>query len=79
MRDNWDDILGRVAPSNVIALSAGIRTLTDPDVVADVQSFFAEHDIPQNHLMLLQALERQRVFAALRERAAGELATRFDG
>jgi hypothetical protein len=29
--------------------------------------------------MLLQALERQRVFAALRERAAGELATRFAG
>jgi aminopeptidase N len=77
VRDNWDDILGRIAPSNVIALSAGIRTLTDPDVVVDVQSFFAEHDIPQNHLMLLQALERQRVFAALRERAAGELAARF--
>jgi puromycin-sensitive aminopeptidase len=79
VRNNWDDILGRIAPSNVIALSAGIRTLTDPQVVADVQAFFREHDIPQNHLMLLQALERQRVFAALRERAAGDLAVRFAG
>jgi aminopeptidase N len=79
VRDNWDDIVSRIAPSNVIALSAGIRTLTDPEVVADVQAFFAEHDIPQNHMMLLQALERQRVFAALRERATADLAARFAG
>ena len=79
VRDHWDDILERIAPSNVIALSAGIRTLTAPDVVDDVQSFFAAHDIPQNHLMLQQALERQRVFAALRGRTAGELAARFAG
>ena len=44
---------------------------------ADVQAFFAEHDIPQNRLSLLQAMERQRLLAALRERAAGELAARF--
>jgi len=68
-----------IAPSNAIALAGGIRTLTDPDLVADVQAFFEEHDIPQNHLMLLQALERQRVFAALRQRAAPELTERFGG
>jgi aminopeptidase N len=79
VRDNWDDILERIAPSNVIALSAGVRSLTDPDVVADVQAFFREHDIPQNHLMLQQALERQRVFAALRVRAERDLAERFAG
>jgi hypothetical protein len=79
VRDGWDDLLGRIAASNAIALAGGIRTLTDPDSVADVQAFFADHDIPQNHLMLLQALERQRVFAALRQRAAPELAERFGG
>ena len=79
VRERWDDLLGRIAPSNAIALAGGIRTLTDPDLVADVQAFFGEHDIPQNHLMLLQALERQRVFAALRQRAAPELAERFGG
>ena len=77
VRDGWDDLLGRIAASNAIALAGGIRTLTDPDSVADVQAFFADHDIPQNHLMLRQALERQRVFAALRQRAAPELAERF--
>jgi puromycin-sensitive aminopeptidase len=79
IRDHWDEILGRIAPSNVIALSAGIRTLTEPGDVEDVQRFFVEHDIPQNHLMLQQALERQRVFAALRRRAAPDLAVRFGG
>ena len=79
VRDHWDELVPRFASSNVIHLAYGVRVQTAPDVVADVQAFFREHDIPQNHLMLLQALERQRVFAALRERAAGELAERFGG
>ena len=77
VRDHWDELVPRFASSNVIHLAGGVRIQTDPEIVADVQSFFAEHDIPQNHLMLLQALERQRMFAALRERASGELAERF--
>jgi puromycin-sensitive aminopeptidase len=77
VRENWDALLGRIAPSNVIALAAGARTLTDPASVADIQAFFAEHDIPQNHLMLQQALERQRVFAAVRVRVAPQLVERF--
>jgi hypothetical protein len=39
-----------------------------PDEVADVQSFFSEHQIPQSAKTLDQILERQRVNAALRER-----------
>ena len=35
------------------------------------------HDIPQNHLSLVQAMERQRMMAAMRERVGGELATRL--
>jgi puromycin-sensitive aminopeptidase len=77
VRDNWDDLLPRFATSNVIHLAQGARSLTAPDQVADVQAFFAEHDIPQNHLTLVQAMERQRMFAALRQRASAELATRF--
>jgi puromycin-sensitive aminopeptidase len=79
VRDHWDELVPRFASSNVIHLAYGVRVQTAPEVVADVQAFFREHDIPQNHLMLLQALERQRVFAALRERASGELAERFVG
>ena len=79
VRDHWDELLPGFAASNVIHLAMGARFLTAPDQVADVQAFFAEHDIPQNRLSLLQAMERQRQLAALRERAAGELATRFGG
>jgi puromycin-sensitive aminopeptidase len=79
VRDRWDDLLDRFAQSNVITLASGIRYLTDPGVVADVQAFFEAHDIPQNRLMLRQFLERQRVAAALRVRAAPELAARFGG
>ncbi len=77
--DHWDAFGERIAASNVIALAAGVRTLTEPALVADVQGFFAAHDIPQNHQMLEQYLERQRVYAALRERAAPDLARRFGG
>ena len=77
VRDNWDDLLPRYATSNVIHLAQGARSLTAPDQVADVQAFFAEHDIPQNHLTLVQAMERQRMFAALRQRSSAELATRY--
>ena len=40
---------------------------TTPNVVADVQSFFAEHPIPQAAKTLEQLLERQRVNADLRD------------
>ena len=58
VRDHWDELVPRFAASNVIQLAAGARTFTDPELVAEVQAFFAEHDIPQNHLSLLQGLER---------------------
>jgi puromycin-sensitive aminopeptidase len=77
VRDNWDELVPQFAASNVIHLAQGARSLTAPDQVADVQAFFAEHDIPQNHRTLLQAMERQRMMAAMRERASGELAARF--
>jgi len=79
VRDHWDELLPRFAASNVIHLAMGARFLTAPEQVADVQAFFAEHDIPQNRSTLLQAMERQRLLAALRERAADELAARFAG
>jgi puromycin-sensitive aminopeptidase len=79
VRDHWDELLPQFAESNVIALAQGARWLTTPDQVADVQSFFTDHDIPQNHLTLVQAMERQRLFADVRERITAELVDRFSG
>jgi aminopeptidase N len=75
--EHWDEMLDRFASSNIIALGAGVRWLTEPSLVDEVAAFFAEHDIPQNHLMLQQSLERQRVAAALRGRASPELEAYF--
>jgi puromycin-sensitive aminopeptidase len=77
--EHWDAMQDRFASSNIIGLVSGIRYLTDPEAVADVDAFFRKHDIPQNHLMLQQGLERMRVNAKLRERVTPELLERFGG
>jgi hypothetical protein len=55
----------------------GVRFLTTPELVADAQAFFDAHPIAPSRLQLLQLLERQQVNAALRARAAEDLAVRF--
>jgi puromycin-sensitive aminopeptidase len=77
--DRWEELQERFASSNIIGLVSGVRYLTGPDAVHDVDDFFRTHDIPQNHLMLLQTLERMRVAATLRERVTPELFERFGG
>jgi puromycin-sensitive aminopeptidase len=77
LRDRWEAVVDRVAASNLISAVAGVRYLTDPATVADVQAFFESHDVPQHRLVLRQILERQRVLAAFRERATPELAARL--
>jgi puromycin-sensitive aminopeptidase len=79
IRDHWDELVERFSPPNVIVLASGTRFLTDRDVVADVQGFFGERDIPQSKLVLQQILERQRIAAALHERSAPLLRARFAG
>jgi hypothetical protein len=51
-----------------------VRLLNRPDVAADVQSFFAEHPIPQASKTLDQVLERPRTNVALRDREHDRLA-----
>ena len=77
--ERWDEMQERFASSNIIGMVSGIRYLTDPAVVEEVDAFFRDHDIPQNHLMLQQGLERMRVNAKLRERVTPELLDRFGG
>jgi hypothetical protein len=51
-----------------------VKTLNNPSVIADVQSFFAEHPIPQSVNTLAQVLERQRVNGAVHERESASFA-----
>ena len=78
VRKNWTKANETFPANTIVRMIDPVKLLTDPSVVADVQSFFSEHPIVQAAKTLDQVLERQRVNAALRaresERLAGALA-----
>jgi puromycin-sensitive aminopeptidase len=75
VRQQWDTANSKFPGNTIVRMIDTVKTLTAPATVADVQSFFSEHPIPQATKTLDQILERQRVNAALREREAERLAT----
>ena len=74
VRRQWDTANDRFPGNTIVRMIDTVKTLTAPSVVADVQSFFSEHPIPQAAKTLDQVLERQRVNAAMREREHQRLA-----
>lgn len=68
VRARWEEANQKFPINSIIRMVSPASTLTDPDLVDDVQQFFADHDIPQAALTLQQTLEMQRVNAALRAR-----------
>jgi aminopeptidase N len=77
VKEHWEEIVGRIAPSLVVYVADGVRYLATPELVQDTERFFATHPIPQSGLQLRQTLERQRVNAELRRRAVPDLQTFF--
>ena len=63
-----------VPPQHDRAHDRAGKLLDNRPIVADVQSFFAEHPIPQAAKTLDQILERQLVNSAVREHHAASLA-----
>ncbi len=74
VRRQWTELEQRFPESTMVRMVRSIPTLTTPELVADVHSFFAEHPIPQSAKTLEQLLERQTVNAQLRQREAARLA-----
>ncbi len=77
VRRQWDLTNKRFPNNTIVRMIDPVKLLTRPDVVADVQSFFSEHPIPQAAKTLDQVLERQRVNAALRAREEPRLGAAF--
>ena len=71
--ENWDQLTEMFASSLMVRMIEGVTTLTQPEDVAMVASFFQDHDVPTGGKTLIQVLEKQRVQAALRQREAGRL------
>ena len=79
VRQRWADANERFPSNTIVRMIDSAKLLTAPEVVADVQSFFSEHPIPQAAKTLDQVLERQRTNAALRAREADRLGARLSG
>jgi puromycin-sensitive aminopeptidase len=77
IKEHWDEIVSRLAPTTLVYVADGVRYLTGPGEVEDAAAFFAAHPIPQSSLQLQQTLERQRVNEAFRTRATPELMGAF--
>jgi puromycin-sensitive aminopeptidase len=77
LRARWQDAEQRFPSQLAIRMVDGVRFLSRPHQVEEAAAFFAEHPLPQSAKMLEQMLERQRVAAALRERATPDLEAYF--
>ena len=79
IKREWSRLSEGFPPPLVVRMVDGVRYLTLPEQVEDVEAFFAAHPIPQSERTLRQTLERQKVMARLRARATPELEHRFAG
>ena len=67
-RTQWDDVLGVMPGMTKRRVVEGLPALSQPEVAADVKSFFAEHPIPEAARFLTQNLELLDTNVLLRER-----------
>ena len=79
VRQHWDQANTQFPNPSIVRMIDPVKLLNTADLVADVQSFFSEHDIPQAVNSLQQVLERQRVNAAMRARESTSLSQALIG
>jgi len=72
--DHWQQINDRFPSNSIVRMLGGVRSLSNPEVAADVYAFFENHEVPQGDKQLAQHLERLEVNVALRARDAALLA-----
>jgi puromycin-sensitive aminopeptidase len=77
IKSNWEQLNERFPQTLIIFMVDGVRFLTAEGQAEDTEAFFAQHPIPQSAKSLEQTLERQRIAAALRQRATPDLNTLF--
>ena len=73
IRDQWEELNKKFPQNSIPRMVGGIRSLSTPRLAAEIQSFFAEHPIPQGQLTLDQHLEKLSVNVALREREGSRI------
>ena len=65
VRDHWAQMLHAYPDNAIVRMLEGISMLADPGVATEIDSFFAQHPVPQVTLTLHQHLKKLRVNVAL--------------
>ena len=76
-RSQWDDVLAAMPGLTRNRVVEGLPALSQPEVAADVKSFFAEHPLPEASRALEQKLELLEANVKLRERETEEVTSYF--
>ena len=79
VRENWADLNERFPSNSISRMLEGVMALDRDEMVDDVTAFLADHPVPQARKQIEQHLERQRINASLRRRAAGPLEAALAG
>ena len=79
VQDNWHAMLEKYPDNAIVRMLDGVKTLSQPEVAANVEAFFDSHEVPHGEKTLKQVLERLRVNVALREREAEPFAAALAG
>ena len=64
----WDELNQRFPANSIPRMLGGVRSLSTPELAADVAAFLAEHPVPQGALTVAQHLEKLTVNVELRAR-----------
>jgi len=70
---HWDELLQTFPDNTIMRMVEGITALTRPEQAKETQAFFADHKVPDAGKRLDQALERQQIGVAFRERESSRL------
>lgn len=73
VRQDWDGLTAKMPPMTIRRVVDGLPALSQPEVAADIQAFFAEHPLPAAAKALAQNLEKLQAMVALRQREQGNL------
>ncbi|MGH9234895.1 MAG: ERAP1-like C-terminal domain-containing protein, partial [Acidimicrobiales bacterium] len=76
---HWADVQKRFPANSLARLVGGIRGLRDRALAEEVETFLADHPIPQGELQVRQHVERMWVTVALAGRESGRLAAALAG
>ena len=73
VRDQWDELTSRFPQNSIPRMVGGIRGLSTRELAAEVEAFFAEHEVPQGALTVAQHIEKMWVNVRLRERESARI------